>query len=169
MRAASPAEAHAARLHTHAMTKAQSRPQGNYDHDAFQWGYVHAIHAGPPPTVDLYLDGAQNTNNPDYLTPSVTYDARYVPTVGDVVLGRRGLGRSSSDRFVVGKPNGSASPYPVPLGGIDSNNRFVQQIVNAWSAESSPPPAGLGAAGDWCFTKDGHVYWNSAGTWDLKV
>jgi hypothetical protein len=160
--------AHQARLISQQTAKKQQRPLGNYDHGVFQWGVVHAIHAGPPPSVDVYLDGTHNTGNAAYLTPTVPYLANYVPTVGDTVLVRRGEGRSASDRTVICKLNGSASPYPVPLGGIDASGRFVQMLLSAWGATAVPSNS-MGANGDWCFSANGHIYFKATGVWGVKV
>jgi len=151
--AISPQSAHQARLHSQKVQRKASHPQGNYDHSEFQWGVVHAIHVGPPPSVDLYLDGTQNTANTAYLTLGVAYLAGYVPTAGDTVIVRRGVRRSSSDRIVIGKPNGSPSPYPLPLGGLNASNQFIQGPNAIWGGPGVPPSS-LGASGDYYFRTD---------------
>ncbi len=103
IRAVPPSVAHEARLLTQKMTQKQRSPQGNYDHSEFQWGIVEAINAGPPATVDVYLDGTQTLSDTAYLTKGIRYLASYTPTVGDGVLVHRGSRRSSSDRVVLGK------------------------------------------------------------------
>ena len=62
----------------------------------FQWGTVSAVHAGPPKTVDVMLDGATTA------TTGLRYDSNYTPTVNDYVYVFRGTG-GLSDRFVGGK------------------------------------------------------------------
>lgn len=168
LRAAPPAIAHHARLHQHKVTRKTLRQNGNYDHDSFQYGVVHALHGWPNPSVDVYLDGTQNTNNTAYLTKNVPYDPSYAPTVGDVVLVYRGQRKNRPSRVVLCKLAGAASPYPVPLGGFDGSGRFTLGILNLWAAPGVPP-ANLGAANDWCASQNGHLYFNNAGTWTLKV
>lgn len=153
MAAISPQSAHQARLHSQKMQRKASHPQGNYDHSEFQWGVVHAIHTGPPPSVDLYLDGTQNTKDTGYLTLGVPYLPGYVPTVGDTVIVRRGTRMSSSDRIVIGKPNGSPSPYPLPLGGLNASSQFVQGPNAIWGG-AGVPASSLGASGDYYFRTD---------------
>lgn len=168
MPAAPPIIAHMARLHQQKMWQASAKPHGNYDHATFQFGVIDTIHAGPPLSVDLYLDGSQNTANTDYLTTGVPVLAGYVPTVGDTVIVYRGVAQQRSDRFVLGKLASAPSPSATPLGGYDSAGRYTQEVLNAWGSASTPP-ASLGAAGDWCFSADGHIWWNNAGTWQQKV
>lgn len=153
MTAVSPQMAHQARLLTQKTVRQQRNPQGNYDHSEFQWGYVNAINLGPPPSLDLYLDGSQTTNDTAYLTKQVAYLASYVPTVGDAVLVRRGTRRSSSDRVVVGKLNGSTSPYPLALGGVNSSGQYVQGPNAVWGGVGVPPST-LGMVGDYYYRTD---------------
>lgn len=152
-RAVSAHVAHGARLHAHKMTKKQARPRGNYDHAPFQFGVVHAVNAGPPPSVDLYLDGSQTLGSTSYLTAKVAYLSSYYPAVGDVVLVRRGQGRSNSDRMVLGKAAGAASPYGIPLGGINSVGQYSQGPNMLWGG-SGLPPGDLGAEGDYYLRTD---------------
>jgi len=146
--------AHSARLIQTQMTRKARRPQGNYTHDTFQWGLVNAINAGPPATVDLYLNGTHQTANPDLITPSVPYLASYVPTLGDVVLVQRGLFRNRTSRVIVGKLYGSPSPYPLPLGNIDpGSGRFISGPNAIWGGFGAPNP-NLGQLGDVYFRTD---------------
>lgn len=156
MAAASPQIAHQARLVQQKMTRKQSHPQGNYDHSQFQWGVIDAIHLGPPPSVDVYLDGTQNTGNPAYLTLKIPYAASYTPTVKDTVLVRRGMGRSSSDRTVICKLAGATSPYPLPLGYLNSSNQYIQGPNAMWGGPGVPADS-LGMVGDAYWRTDGAV------------
>lgn len=183
MAAVPAAVAHQIRLAQHKITQANARPQGNYDHDVFQWGVIEAIDQGPPLLVSLWPDGAQHTANPAYLIgkvdtdtgqvlPGVAVLAGYVPTVGDVVLIRRGSGNSTSDRVVIGKLNGAASPYPTPLGGINTAGQWVQGPGALWGGAGTPtiPLATAtqpGARnGDWYYQTDAaHQFQMQAGAW----
>jgi hypothetical protein len=145
--------AHQARLIQTKITRKQTRPHGNYSHSEHQWGVVHAVNQGGTQTVDLFLDGAQNTGNPANITPSVKHLASYVPTEGDVVLVYRGAGRSRSSRVVLGKLNGAASPYPLPLGSVDTQGRFTSGPNAQWGGPGVPPVT-LGITGDWYMRTD---------------
>jgi hypothetical protein len=175
MTASSTRTAHQGRLLQQKVTKKQNRPQGNYLHSEFQWGEIQGIDPGPPPTVSVFIDASPTA------TPNVKYLASYVPTVGDVVLIQRGKSRVRSSRVVLHKLNGSATPYPTPLGGLivppsDSTefdgvtppSMHVQQVNNLWGSVELPP-GNLGAAGDWCMGQNGHLYFNNAGTWEEKL
>ncbi len=153
MRATSPQIAHEARLQTQQVTRQTRNAVGNYEAAEFQWGVVDSISAGPPPSVDLYLDGTQTLSNTAYLTKGVRYLAGYVPTVGDTVIVQRGLKRSASDRVVIGKLDGSTSPYPLPLGGVNSSSQFVQGPNAIWGG-AGVPPSTLGIQGDYYFRTD---------------
>lgn len=83
----------------HVLRKQLVAPQ--FTHGPWQWGVVHAVNAGPPPTVDLYLDGSQTLGDTAYLTKGVRYLSDYFPAVGDVVLVSRGTGGLRSDRVVL--------------------------------------------------------------------
>lgn len=177
MTAIKPALAHAIRLNQHKLARAQARPQGNYDHAPDQFGVIAAIHPGPTPTYDVYPDGAQNTGNTNYLMLGLKIlDGVTPPSVNDVVLIRRGVGRSSSDRIIVGRLNGTPSPSPVPLGGLDSEGRHVSQLLNHWGSVTDPPPSpsSMGAVeGDWCESTGGHLYFATGAapntTWVQKI
>lgn len=155
--------AHKIRLAQQQLARAQARPQGNYDHGPIQWGVVEGIDFGPPLLVSVYPDGAQHTGNPAYLMgkndgagnilPGIPCMPGYVPTQGDVVVMLRGMGRSSSDRLVLGKLNGAPSPYPLPLGGINAAGQY-QQGPNAIWGGAGAPPASLGTTGDFYFRSD---------------
>lgn len=153
MAATNPQIAHAARLQTQQVTRQTRNSVGNYEAAEFQWGVVHAVNAGPPPHVDVYLDGTQTLNDTSYLTTGIRYLAGYVPTVGDVVIIQRGLKRSASDRLVLGVLAGSPSPYPLPLGNINSSSQYVQGPNAIWGG-SGVPPAALGIVGDYYFRTD---------------
>ena len=159
---------HRMRLTQAKITKKQARPQGNYPHDEHQYGVVEHINAGATPTLDLYLDGAQNFGSTEYLTKGVKYLAFYFPTVGDVVLVQRGKGGLRSSRLVLGKAAGAASPYALPLGGaVQGDGTFIwtQGPNFLWGGPGVPiiPLATRstpGAAnGDWYFRTDvGRIY-----------
>jgi hypothetical protein len=83
-----------------ALRQQLSPPQ--FVHGPWQWGVVHAVNAGPPPSVDLYLDGTQTLGDTSYLTHAVRYVASYNPAVGDIVLVSRGTGGLRTDRVVLG-------------------------------------------------------------------
>ena len=145
---------HMTRLFQSQVTSKQLKPSGNYHHGEHQWGVVAAINNDATPTVDLYLDGAQNVPTDANLTQGIAFLSSYVPTVGDVVLVRRGDGRNRTDRVVLGKLNGSASPYPLPLGNIDSTTgRFVQGPNALWGG-TGQPASHLGITGDYYFRSD---------------
>ncbi|MCU1489034.1 MAG: hypothetical protein JWM85_439 [Acidimicrobiaceae bacterium] len=135
--------AHQARLSAANLNKALKRPHGNYDHDPIQFATVHAVHGwdidDTPPTVDIYPMGAQNTGNPANVIPAALYLASYLPTVGDAVVVLRGSGRQRSSHVVIGKAAGSASPYPLPLGGIDAIGKFVAGPGSIWGGPGVPP------------------------------
>ena len=165
--------AHAARLVQAQMTKKGRRPQGNYTHDAFQWGVVQAIHpasSSGPACVDIYLNGTQNDTN-NNLTTNVAYVASYYPTVGDTVLVQRGMFRNRTSRVVIGKLYGTPSPYPLPLGNIDPDtNRYVTGPGALWGGTGAPSSL-LGSPGDYYFRTDAQtsgeqIYQNVAGTWE---
>lgn len=158
MTASSTRTAHQARLLQQKVTKKQNRPQGNYTHDEFQWGQVDGIDPGPPPTVSVKIDASTTA------TPNLKYLASYVPTVGDVVLIQRGKGRNRSSRMVLGKPVGSASPYPLPLGTITSEGMFVSGPNALWGGDEAPPEQ-LGNDGDWYLQGGGTSYYKYAGAW----
>ncbi len=63
----------------------------------WQWATIQATHTGPN-RVDVYLD-----NNLGTITPGVPYLDSYSPTIGDVVLVARLLGKSRNTRVVLGK------------------------------------------------------------------
>ncbi len=144
-------EHHQATLAAAKLRRALAKPSGNYDHAEHQWGVIAGIHTDPP-SVDLYLDGAQNAGV-NYLTPNVLYDASYTPAMGDVVLVRRGTAHSRSDRYVIGKPAGSTSPYPLPLGSINGAGAFISGPSALWGG-SGVPPTSLGSGGDYFFRTD---------------
>ena len=145
---------HMTRLFQSQVTSKQLKPSGNYHHGEHQWGVVAAINNDATPTVDLYLDGAQNVPTDANLTQGIAFLSSYVPTVGDVVLVRRGDGRNRTDRVVLGKLGGSASPYPVPLGNIDPpTGRFVQGPNALWGG-TGQPASHLGITGDYYFRSD---------------
>lgn len=163
--------AHQARLIQSQMTSKVNRPNGNYHHGEHQWGVIDAVNDGPPPSVDVYLDGAQN-NPENNLTPQLAYLSSYAPTVGDVVLIYRGDGRNRTSRVVLGKLNGSATPYPVLLGSNDPDSGRYQMGPNAlWGGQHEPPPD-LGLPGDYYFRTDTPgaptqtIYVNINGVWN---
>jgi hypothetical protein len=167
MRVPTARQAHHTRLAAAKIRRSLDQPSGNYDHAEHQWGVVAAVHAFPP-TVDLYLNGAQNVPTPGNVTPTVKYLPWYVPTVGDVVLVYRGRGRLRSSRVVLGKLAGSASPYPLPLGSI-IDGRFTCG-PNAWWGGPGAPPDALGTDGDWyASTTTAHIYQLQSGTWTEVV
>ena len=163
--------AHEARLHQTAMTQKVLKPNGNYHHGEHQWGVIENITVGPPSTVDVYLDGTQNAADPAQLTLGIPYLSSYVPTVGDVVLLYRGDQRNRTNRVVLGKLYGSASPYPLPLGQIEpKTQRFISGPNALWGGAGSPMP-GTGRNGDYYFRTDTagvigeSVYANVKGEW----
>jgi len=161
---------HQARLMQHAATRKTDKPTGNYEHAEHQWGVIAAVNVGPPASVDVYLNAtaADPTATP---SPGISYLPSYVPTVGDVVLIYRGSARNRSDRVVLGKMAGAASPYPLPLGNIDpASRRWVQGPGALWGGEGIPSIA-LGNDGDFYFRTDTPVivgqqlYVKSNGEW----
>lgn len=155
---------HSATLTAGKLNKTLTRPHGNYQHSEFMFATVEAIHAFPP-TVDIQPNGA---SSPGTIIKTVKYMPYYVPTLNDVVLVYRGYGRNRSSRIVLGKPNGAASPYPIPLGGIAASGAFVTGLLNLWGAIGVPSNS-LGANDDWCMSQNGHIYFKSGGTWSVKV
>jgi hypothetical protein len=161
--------AHKMRLAQTKISKKQARPLGNYLHAEHEYGTVAAIHAGPPPTVDLYLNGSQNMGSTTYLTTGVKYLAPYVPTVGDVVLIQRGSEKLRTSRMILGKPNGSASPTIVPFCAKNGSGQWTIGPNGLWGG-SGAPPASLGTNGDFYFRTDtGNILFKSAGAWTVKV
>lgn len=166
-----PALAHEAQLQMERQARIRRNPSGTYDDVEYQWGYVDSINTGPPPTLNLYLDGTQTLGNTAYLTRNVRYLASYVPNVGDVVIVQRGKFRSSSDRVVLGKLAGSPSPTPLPLCSINaSNNQWTVGPNMLWGGAGAPPST-LGQSGDFYLrtdtpsTSDQRLYVNINGTW----
>lgn len=171
----SPRVAHAIRKIQTKSAQATGKPNGNYDHATFQFGVVNAVNAGPPPTVDVYLDGAQNTTQTSgtaNLTKGIAYLASYVPTVGDTVFVYRGSGNSSSDRMVLGKAAGAASPGGMLLPGY-TNGVWTRGPNRVWQSNGVPtiPIAATAGAhnainGDWCNSvTTPHQYQAQAGKW----
>jgi hypothetical protein len=115
------------------VAKKAARPRGNYTHSEHQWGVIDAIHAGPPATVDVYLDGSQNTGDTSNLVTGVKYLASYTPTVGDSVVIYRGFNRNRTSRVVLGK--------------LIQSGFFVSGPNNLWGGAGAPP-SDLGATGD---------------------
>ena len=171
--AASASIRHAAVKHAAQITRALTRPHGNYPHAEVVFATVAAVHGfaldGKPASVDVYPNGAQNLGTQQALVKGAGYLASYVPTVGDAVAAVQGYGRVRSSLLVLGKATGAASPYPVPLGGFDSVGRFATGLLSLWGTVSGTPNAKLGADGDWCMTGDGHLWWKNAGSWVQKV
>jgi hypothetical protein len=130
------------------------------------FGVVAAVHNGPTPTVDLYLNGSQATGKSQNLTTNVKIIAlQYQPSMGDVVMVARGLWRTRTSHVVIGKIAGSASPYSQPLGGIDSQGRYVSGPNAVWGG-AGLPSATLGMTGDWFLQTDLPVVWFKAfGVW----
>ena len=66
---------------------------------AYQWGAVGTVHAGPPKTLDVYIDGST------VITLGLRYLASYSsPTVGDIVIiARMQTNRSQVSRVVLGE------------------------------------------------------------------
>lgn len=62
-----------------------------------QWGTVAAVHAGPPKTVDVTLNGSSAA------TTGIRYQSGYAPTVGDYVPVLCG-GSGASDKYVLPPP-----------------------------------------------------------------
>lgn len=161
--------AHSAHLTQTKVAKKQQRPLGNYTHAEHQWGVIDAIHVGPPSTVDVYLDGSQNTGDTNNLVLGLSYLASYTPTVGDTVIIQRGIRRNRTSRVVLGKLYGSASPYPLPLGSIQSG-LFVKGPNSIWGGAGAPTNA-IGIAGDFYFrtnataTANERVYVRQSGGW----
>ena len=61
------------------------------------WGVINAIVAGPPATVNLYIDGSTS------LTNGVRYDATYSPAVNDVVYLLKQPLDHGNDYVIIGK------------------------------------------------------------------
>lgn len=171
MRAVNPSTAHQARIITQKMTRYQRNPRGNYDPSPYQWGYVHSINTGPPPSVNLYLDGTQTLSDTSYLTNNVRYNASYTPTVGDVVLVARGTGKSSSDRTVILKLAGSPTPTFTPFSSYNTSTSQYTLGPNGMWGGSGVPPTTIGVSGDYYFRTDTptvanqRLYVNQSGTW----
>ena len=124
------------------------------------------------PTLDVYPDGSQHTNNPAYLMPGLRWLASYVPTAGDVVLIRRGQGLSSSDRLVLGKVNGSPSPHALLLSTLNAAQKWTQGPNALWGGAGAPTiPLATSSQpgaqnGDWFFQTDAEALWQlQGGTW----
>jgi hypothetical protein len=163
-----------ARLIQTQITAKQRRPNGNYHHGEHQWGVVAAVNNTATPTVDVFLDGTQESPEGN-LTPGIPYLASYAPSVNDVVLVYRGMYRNRTNRVVLGKLDGSATPYPTKLGNIDpSTRRFVQGQATLWGGTGEPAPD-LGESGDYFFRSDTPgqnsqmVYVNNEGNWQPFV
>jgi hypothetical protein len=144
----------------------QRRNLGNYVHDTIQWGVVKAINIGPPATLDVDIAGTQNNqDDPAGVTQNVKWSHPYVPTIGDTVWLIRGTWRNRTSRFVGGKMYGSATPYPLPLGGVDSAGRHTAGPGALWGG-SEPPPGTLGSDGDWYHaTTSATLYQKTSGVW----
>ncbi len=153
------AVAHHGRLIQNAIAHKQSHPLGNYEHTPYQWGVVDAINPGPPPSVNVYLDGSQMFNDPGQITQNIRYLDTYHPTVGDVVVVCRNTGKSSSDRWVMGKLSGSTTPSPVILENLVSG-QYVAGPNGLWGGSGTPGTA-LG--------QDGDFYFNSTGTTGNRI
>jgi len=149
MRAYSTATAHQGRLQAHKVARQQSRPNGKYPASENQRGVVKAVNAGPPQTVDVYLDGAQQGENPANLAKGLKYRDGYLPQVNDVVWISRQKGKARTSRMVMGKAAGSATPSGIPLGGFDSAGRFVSGDMVLWGGTGIP---------GWDLGEDGHAY-----------
>ena len=144
---------HQARLMQHKIARKAAQPNGNYGHSEYQWGVVAAINEGPPPTVDLYLNGTQDLGD-EYLTKNVHYLDNYTPNMDDVVLVQRGTGKGRTSRVVLSNVAGSATPYQTLLGGINPENRqFTQGPSALWGGVGEPVPW-LGNVGDYYFRTD---------------
>ncbi|MHB2029661.1 MAG: hypothetical protein ACYCPT_12715 [Acidimicrobiales bacterium] len=147
---------HEIRLTQNQVARKANKPRGNFDHSPFQWGVVHAVHAGPPPSVDVYLDGTQNMNNTAFLTTGIRYLDGYDPVVGDGVVLIRGTNKSVSDRTVLGKLAGTPGSYAL-TPGISSTVTTTDPAlggVRVWSGTGAPPTA-LGSIGDVYIRTDG--------------
>lgn len=153
--------AHQTRLVTGKIATKLSNPHGNYQHSQIQWGVVNAINGfaavGPqgqpiPNTVNVYPAGSQNTSDTANLLYGVKYMSWYVPTIGDTVVMLRGFGRNRSSKIIIGKLYGSASPYPLPLGGLLSG-RYVTGPNAIWGGAGAPN-ALIGITGDYYFRTD---------------
>ena len=174
MGALSPRIAHEARIIARKTQQVNFNPLGNFDPSLFQWGVVEAVNVGPPPSVDLYLDGSQTLKDTKYLTPKIRYNAGLAPYVGDVLLVYRGNNHHSSDRIAVLKLAGSASPTPLLLSGYNSSSQYTQGPNGIWGG-SGVPPTTLGQSGDYYFRTDApgtsgeRIYVNNGGTWTALV
>jgi hypothetical protein len=145
--------AHQASLIAQAHARVSRNPQGYFTATEFQWGVVDSVNAGPPPTVSVYLDGTQTLNDTNYLTPNIRYLADYYPTVGDVVIVRRGVGLSLTDRVVMGKLAGEPTPTFTPFCGVNSSSEYIVGPNGVWGG-SGVPPSTLGSVGDYYFRTD---------------
>ncbi|MEM0142420.1 MAG: hypothetical protein QXL94_00500 [Candidatus Parvarchaeum sp.] len=142
-------------LNSQLANKKIRRPLGSYDHNPYQWGVVTNINIGPPPSVDLYLDGAQATGDPKAITTNVRYLDTYVPTNGDVVIVCRNTNRSSSDRWVMGKLAGSPSPSMLPLSFYDATTGQWAMSGQGLYGGPGAPNSTIGGVGDYYFNTTG--------------
>jgi hypothetical protein len=153
------------------MSRKAQRPHGNYQHSEHQWGVIAAVNDGPPPSVDVWLDGSQVTGDPVNITTGLSYLSSYSPMVDDVVLVYRGYGKNRSDRLVLGDVAGQATPYPLLLGSIDPSTRRYTQGPNALWGGVGIPSNSLGIDGDWYFRTDTpnilgqELYYKYGGEW----
>ena len=166
--------AHAMRGVGAKINRAVTRPHGHYSHDALMLGTIAAIHGwtidGLPPSVDIHPNGAQNMGTVETLMKSVQYLESYWPVIGDVVVMiTQPVGKSRSLRYVIGAVDGSASPYPRPLGHLDSVGRWVQGPGSIWGGTGAPtitladpsasPPVQGAVNGDWYLQMDEPIAW----------
>lgn len=83
-----------------------------------QWGVVHAVHAGPPPTVDVIFDAAtkiSGVTTTDAVTKGVRFATGYQPHVGDTVCVLRNTHGLKTDRFAIFPPAGGKHSLPVTV------------------------------------------------------
>lgn len=128
--------AHMARQHAGALTKAIRKPHGNYSHDTLHLGVVNQIHGpgidGQPPSVDIYPNGAQQLS-PSSLMKAIPYLASYTPNPRDVVIVvTQPMGKSRSLRYVLGKVDGTPSPYQTLLGSCSPNLLYSVTANPTW-------------------------------------
>jgi len=89
------------------------------------WGVVHAIHAGPPETLDIYISGNAN------LSTGIRYLGSYSPTVGDVAMCLKhgkyylAMGARSPEGGGSGYASLTGAGETNPIGALEQTGNFT--------------------------------------------